>query len=158
MNGNETTLDLMHTHIIDICTTSWLYLAETRRSELAPEYREIAPTQGFPWWIVAAVLLGLLVVGGIYWVICQLRVPAIPIADDLTLELCRAHRIGLPHRVALDHVAKLAGMTQTAELFLSPTDFDAAVKKAERKRRLRGKQRESLYLVRRLIFSDIQPA
>ncbi|MFG0255811.1 MAG: hypothetical protein ACF787_12080, partial [Rhodopirellula sp. JB053] len=122
------------------------------------EYREIAPVQGLPWWIVAAVLMGLLVVGGIYWAMYQLRVPAIPIADDLTLELCRAHRIGLPHRVALDHVAKLAGMKQTAELFLSPSDFDAAVKKAEKKKRLRGKQRESLHLVRRLIFGDIQPA
>ncbi|EMI45009.1 hypothetical protein [Rhodopirellula sp. SWK7] len=154
MNGNSETLNLIHANLSDAWTTGVMFLAETRSSELAPEFRELTAARGFPWWAIGGIMLVGLIIAAIYWLTLQLPVPAIPISDDLTLELCRAHRIGLPHRVALDHVARLANLNQTAELFLSPVGFDQAVERAEKKKRLRGGQKESLYLVRRLIFGD----
>ncbi|MCM2372244.1 hypothetical protein [Aporhodopirellula aestuarii] len=154
MNMCHVTLHPICQNLIDALSVGGLLLAETRQSELAPEFRELAPTGSFPWWVIAAVLLLLVVAFAAYWTIAQLRVPAIPISDDLTLELCRAHRIGLQQRVVLDHVARMAKLGRTAELFLSPATFDQAIDRANRAKRLRGGQRESLLMVRRLIFSN----
>ncbi len=131
-----------------------MFLAVTRTSDLAPEYQDVVVEPGLPWFAIGMVLLiiGLLIVG--YWFVRRLRVPALAISDDLTLELCRGHGIGLSHRAVLDHVARTAGLSHTAELFLSVRFYDQAVAVASSRKRLRGRQRDLLHELRRLLFDD----
>lgn len=129
-------------------------LAVTRTTDLAPEFQEANAAGAVPWALIGITFVVIAAASGCYWFVRHLRVPALSIADDLTLELCRVHGIGLQHRMALDHVARLAGIEQTAELFLSPNLYDQAIGRANRKKRLKGRQLDSLHSARRLLFGN----
>lgn len=127
-------------------------LAVTRTSDLAPTYIAPPVSDGLPWgWIS----LGVAVVIGSglgLWFATQRRVPAIILSDDVSLELCRVHGLGMPHRSVLELIRKHSGLDHTAELFLSPKIFDAAVAKACQSKRLGMRQRGLVFEARQCVF------
>lgn len=127
-------------------------LAVTRTTDLAPSYAPPPDASGSIWvWIVAggftAIALG---VG--FWFTTQRSADALNVSDDITLELCRAHHVGLQHRFVLESIASRAKLAHTAELFLSPQLFDDAVAKANRKKRIGMRQRTLLFEARQCLF------
>jgi len=145
--------------ILSICDWSNAScLAVTRTSDLAPEYQTAVESVGIPQAFVITTVLVIAAAAGGYWFIRSFRVPVLTLVDDLTLELCRAHGIGLQHRMVLDHVANLAGIKHTAEMFLSSEFYDAAIQTSNTKKRLKSGQLDSLHIARRLIFGDIELA
>ena len=133
-----------------------VFLAVTRTTDLAPTY--IAPVDhtGMSWGLVllAAIVAIALFIGFGVWLSAQRRVPAMILADDVTLELCRAHGLGMPHRAVLELIRKRAGIGHTAELFLSAKFFDAAVNQASQSKRLGMRQRGLVFEARRSLFES----
>lgn len=127
-------------------------IAVTHLTDLAPEYVPPEPGGDLPWMILATIIVvGVSVAIG-YWVRFGNQVPILKIHDELTLELCRAHRLGFQHRSILAHLAKQANLSHPAELFLSSAIFDAAVVKANGVKRLGLRQRGLLFEVKRCLF------
>ncbi|SMP56099.1 hypothetical protein SAMN06265222_10587 [Neorhodopirellula lusitana] len=127
--------------------------AVTHTSDLAPEFQAPIQASGIPMWVyLLAACLAAALVGG-YISMTRMSVPALSSVDELTLELCRAHGIGMQHRLMLEHVAKLAQLECTADLFLSPKLFDQAVSKASEVKRLRGGQRGLIFEARQCLFN-----
>lgn len=128
------------------------FLAVTRTSDIAPDY--VAPVQsgGLPWMLIMCGLAVLALISVVYLVMQHPRAPAIQATDDMTLELCRAHGIGMQHRAAIEHIAKLAGVQHTSELFLSEKLFDDAVEKASQVKRLGMRQRGLTFEVRYFLY------
>ena len=129
-----------------------MILAVTRTSDLAPVFQAPVEAPGIPWWVYAVAVSVVAGLVAVYASMARMRVPSLCVTDDLTLELCRAHKIGVQHRAVLDHIAKLANVEHTAELFLSKKSFEAAVKDANEVKRLRGGQRGLLFEARECIF------
>ncbi|TWU02078.1 hypothetical protein [Neorhodopirellula pilleata] len=141
-------------HLISLDSFGWFQgiLAVTRTHDLAPEY--VAPVDagaGVLPWVIGAVV-AIVVVVAAYCIIRQMRIPVIPINDDLTQELCRAHGIGVQHRGSLDRIAHLAGLKSPAQMFLSAQLFDEAVSKASQVKRLGIRQRGLVFEVRYCLY------
>jgi len=126
-------------------------VAETRVTDLAPQYEAQQATGNGLAICVSAGLIFALTGMVIAWIVRRRRQDS-PISDELTIELCRVHNIRLAHRIALDRVATAAECEFTAELFLSPHHFDQAVERAGAKRRLKRSQRSAIGQVRRVLF------
>jgi len=127
-------------------------LAVTRTKDLAPEY--VAPIEAgpsfLPWMVGLVVVVA--VASVTFFAVRRMRIPVIPMNDDLTLELCRAHGIGVQHRSSLDHVAHLAGLPSPAQMFLSAKLFDEAVAQASQAKRLGLRQRGLIFEVRHCLY------
>lgn len=127
--------------------------AVTRTTDLAPDYTApVDASDSVGPWIIAAIIIVAIVAGG-YETIRRMRIPTLPMSDDLTLELCRAHRIGLQHRSSLDHVAKLAGLKSPAAMFLSEQLFDDVIAQACQAKPLGLRQRGLVFEVRHCLYS-----
>lgn len=139
------------------CALRWSLhggLAVTRTSDLVPEYQAIAPSGGVPWWVMILIVIGVAGVIAGYGMLRHLRISAVPPLDDLTLELCRAHGIGISQGMAINQIARLAGVANPAELFLSLNLFDQAVRRATAKKRVSEPQLALVYEARRFLFQD----
>lgn len=124
----------------------------TRMEDLAPTYQQVAEDSSLPWmWIAIGAIVGLSVIGGLIWKV-HFREPDVPTSDALTMDLCRAHQVPIYHRGLMDRLATAAKLGHTAELFLSPTHFDAAVERAKTEMRLRRHHQIWLSQIRRSIF------
>ena len=129
-----------------------IVLAVTRTTDLAPTYVSAPDPNGIPWgWILVGATIVFSIGFGL-WLSAQRRVPALILADDVTLELCRAHGLGMPHRAVLELIRKHAGLGHTAEMFLSPKIFDSAVTRAGKSKRLGIRQRGLVFEVRQCVF------
>ncbi|MCC9644578.1 hypothetical protein LOC71_20075 [Rhodopirellula sp. JC740] len=124
----------------------------TRMEDLAPQYQRVAEESSMPWvWIVVGAIVTLSIIGGLIWNV-RFREPEVPTSDALTMELCRAHQLPIYHRGLMDRLATAAKLGHTAELFLSPTHFDAAVERGKTNMRLRRHHQIWLGQIRRSIF------
>ena len=127
--------------------------AVTRTTDLAPEYTAPVDASDGVWpWVIAAITLAV-IVAAVYYAIRRMRIPSMPMSDDLTLELCRAHKIGLQHRSSLDHVAQLAGLKSPAAMFLSEQFFDDVVTQACQAKPLGPRQRGLIFEVRQCLYN-----
>lgn len=110
-------------------------LAETRVSDLAPEYRPPEPESWLPM-VAALSVVGVVAIGLAIWFRYRLQV-ASPIAvDSLTRELSDGYRLGSHHVATLQRTAEAAGLVHVAEWFLSRSHFDAAFAHAQSSGRL----------------------
>ncbi|MCC9656579.1 hypothetical protein [Rhodopirellula halodulae] len=124
----------------------------TRMEDLAPQYQKVAEDSSMPWvWIAVGAIVALSIIGGLIWNV-RFREPEVPTSDALTMELCRAHQLPIYHRGLMDRLATAAKLSHTAELFLSPTHFDAAVERGKTNMRLRRHHQIWLGQIRRSIF------
>lgn len=125
-------------------------LAVTRTTDLAPSYLAPAESNEMPWgWLLLGVAIA---IGFGFWLANKRRTPALIFSDDVTLDLCRAYGLGMPHRSVLELIRKRAGLEHTAEMFLSPKIFDAAVTKAIKSKRLGMRQRGLVFEARQCLF------
>lgn len=127
-------------------------LAVTRTSDIVPEYTAPVVSSGPPWLWIGAGVAAMACLGIGYLVMQSSDASDALESDAITMELCRVHGIGMQHRASLDHVAKLAGVQHTAELFLSEKLFDAAVAKATQVKRMGTRQRGLIFEVRHCLY------
>ncbi|PHQ36438.1 hypothetical protein [Rhodopirellula bahusiensis] len=124
----------------------------TRMTDLAPQYQVVSEDSSIPMIVIVGVVLALTAIaGGVTWYY-RTREPEVPTSDALTMDLCRAHGLSIYHRGLIDRLATAAELPHTAEMFLSPSHFDAAVAKAKQSVRLRRHHHGWLGEIRRMLF------
>lgn len=126
----------------------------TRMTDLAPQYQAVSEDSSIPMVLIAGIALVLAAIaGGVFWYY-RTREPEVPTSDAVTMDLCRAHGLSIYHRGLIDRLAAAAELSHTAEMFLSPSHFDAAVEKAKQAVRLRRHHHGWLGEIRRTLFDS----
>ncbi len=126
----------------------------TRMTDLAPQYQAVSDDSSIPMVLIAGIALVLAAIaGGVFWYY-RTREPEVPTSDAVTMDLCRAHGLSIYHRGLIDRLAAAAELSHTAEMFLSPSHFDAAVEKAKQAVRLRRHHHGWLGEIRRTLFDS----
>ncbi|WP_430452046.1 hypothetical protein [Rhodopirellula europaea] len=124
----------------------------TRMTDLAPQYQAVTEDSSLPIALIAGIVLVLAAIaGGMIWYY-RTREPEVPTSDAVTMDLCRAHGLSIYHRGLIDRLAVAAELPHTAEMFLSPAHFDAAIEKAKNAVRLRRHHHAWLGEIRRTLF------
>ena len=127
-------------------------LAETRMAEISLQYREEAAGGGFSalWYLL--IPIALVAVGTAIYRILDRPPAVVNTPQGMLHELCRAHRLSAAGRNLLVRIAEEAELPQPALLFLSESEFDAAVEKASGQMKLGQRASTTLGAVRRRLF------
>lgn len=126
----------------------------TRMTDLAPQYQAVSDDSSIPIVLIAgAVLILAAIAGGVFWYY-RTREPEVPTSDAVTMDLCRAHGLSIYHHGLIDRLAAAAELSHTAEMFLSPSHFDAAIEEAKKAVRLRRHHHGWLGEIRRTLFDS----
>ena len=105
----------------------------TRMTDLAPQYQAVSDDSSIPIVLIAgAVLILAAIAGGVFWY----------------------YRLSIYHRGLIDRLAAAAELSHTAEMFLSPSHFDAAIEEAKKAVRLRRHHHGWLGEIRRTLFDS----
>ena len=129
-------------------------LAETRLTDVSQRYREEVTTTGVPD-VVYFLLIGVAIaIGYLSYRYVTRRTTIFNTPLGLLNDLCQAHHVTESGELLLQQISAEAKLEHPAMLFLSASNFEAAVERAGATIKYDRGQQTTLNVLRRTLFDD----